>query len=464
MHRRRCTLLLPFLLGCLTAPALAGVDAEIDRVAKVKGTLDVPGETEVFRFEATQGSSLALVVAAKKKADLDFTLTLDRPSGPALDLTAAPVFQDKGKKVVVKKLELPEGGTYSLRVQADGTGEYSLKLKVVPRKKWTGTTESLPMQAGTEIEFGAPRGSRLVLKAKPAKGSAAVARWESYAAIDLSDQGKLKPTSHTAKVDDSGDRLNVDAALFNRGTQAGAIAWTLIVKAPKVKTQKLDVRASVLGGAQDGGTSVSRTVDAEDGGAVTVDDEDEALGGASVVVPAGALADDTRITIATGEALAPPDPATQLTVGLPIVLGPEGLTFSQPVDVWVPYDPAKLPVGLDPAQLTVLKVSAAGAPVQLPVLEVDGDRVRVQVMSFSTFVPFTAKGTPRLEGASFWDLFLELEAVPDTGGMDSRERALFLGLASVTFGPENAPGGFTLDLEDREYTFTHDGDGRGSLQ
>jgi hypothetical protein len=82
------------------------------------------------------------------------------------------------------------------------------------------------------------------------------------------------------------------------------------------------------------------------GGEVT--DEDS---GVTVVIPDGALADETEIEVGRFNVI--PDGAN--TYGKMVLLGPSGLTFSEPVMVTVSYDPESLPPGFAANDLQLLR-------------------------------------------------------------------------------------------------------------
>jgi hypothetical protein len=78
-------------------------------------------------------------------------------------------------------------------------------------------------------------------------------------------------------------------------------------------------------------STASEEINAAEGGEVSLDD------GAGLVIPAGALDDDTEITIESAE------PASSLPdqdslQGLTYELGPDGTTFSKPVELTLPLD------------------------------------------------------------------------------------------------------------------------------
>src|SRR3989339_251062 len=76
----------------------------------------------------------------------------------------------------------------------------------------------------------------------------------------------------------------------------------------------------------------------EDGGIVIVDDPDGLLDGVELIIPAGALAKPTVITIK--EPLTPPPVPDGFIAGKAIELEPHGLVFSEPVELIIPSEGA----------------------------------------------------------------------------------------------------------------------------
>src|SRR4029079_17120784 len=93
-----------------------------------------------------------------------------------------------------------------------------------------------------------------------------------------------------------------------------------------------DTDAAVDGGAE----HLAHEVVGATGGTVT------ASNGVSIEIPAGALSNDVTITIDELSDVDAPEGAT--SVGKTIELGPEGLTFDEPVKVTLPWDGGELPV------------------------------------------------------------------------------------------------------------------------
>ncbi len=90
------------------------------------------------------------------------------------------------------------------------------------------------------------------------------------------------------------------------------------------------------GAGTDAGPVAQQSVTAAAGGTVTVSSaQDENLAGVSVTIPAGALAQDTTITVTEGAPLSLPAGSKSVT---PVVdLGPAGTKFAKPVTITLPF-------------------------------------------------------------------------------------------------------------------------------
>ena len=71
-------------------------------------------------------------------------------------------------------------------------------------------------------------------------------------------------------------------------------------------------------------------------------------GGAKVVIPSGALAQNTAIAIAQSSNAAPPLPAGVVAYGPILAFTPHGTSFQSPVTIIVPFDPGVVPAGTTP--------------------------------------------------------------------------------------------------------------------
>ena len=116
-------------------------------------------------------------------------------------------------------------------------------------------------------------------------------------------------------------------------------------------------------------------------------------GGTQLVVPPGALAQNTAIAVALASAGAPALPAGVTAFGPMFAFTPHGTTFALPVTVTVPFDPAAVAVGATPALYKTYASQStfepgAGAPV-------NGASMTAQVTSFSFLTAGSALPLPR---------------------------------------------------------------------
>jgi hypothetical protein len=211
------------------------------------------------------------------------------------------------------------------------------------------------------------------------------------------------------------------------------------------------------GGGSGGGTvlAASQTIDAA-GGTVTVTDPASPILGATVVVPPGALAAPTLITISQVVS-GGPYPSNVLT----IELGPAGTVFAVPVTVTVPYLQQYLTdLGIaDPATLHVVRRSGSDAPETLQTESRDDVNftVTAETSRFSTYAVLGYSNASSLVN-------LDIPAVPYTGGLSVP--ILPTGFASdtgtVTF---DGSGGFSFSGTSNEdgTTVTLSGSGSYSI-
>jgi uncharacterized delta-60 repeat protein len=112
-------------------------------------------------------------------------------------------------------------------------------------------------------------------------------------------------------------------------------------------------------------------------------------GGASVVVPAGALTQAVQIAIEQTSAGAPALPAGVVTFGPMFAFTPHGTQFASPAAVTLPYDPALVPAG---TQLELYKTGASQSTWQaVPLTGTASNTVTAQITGFSYLV---VGGTP----------------------------------------------------------------------
>ena len=398
--------------GSLAATAHGFVDVLLGPKAAIKGSISPTGDSDSFRFSASPGSVLTVVVKAKgKKSSLDPSLEIvPEGGGPALDLSAAAKFVDQGRKVVVKRLPIAQAGTYVLTVAGTGIGEYRLKSKVAPQKSYAETRALDDVGTATTVEIPVPDGARVDVTARAPNGSEVVPEFVF--------DGPLKATSVKMRFDDVVGPGLLTVRVRNANGVAGDVDVTARIKPVRVPKTKADVRGAALNRPNGGETAVSQAVGAAAGGSVVV--PEGPLGGAGIEIPPGAMAEDTVITVQSVPDIDVPDPGQNAPAGPTVDFGPDGLEFGEDAEVTLPYDPASIPEGEEPEDvLMVVQEEADGSQQVLPPSGVDPDEetVTVAVGGFSRFRAFAERGTPRVEGNEYWLAVHNLEFLPDPDGL-----------------------------------------------
>ena len=129
------------------------------------------------------------------------------------------------------------------------------------------------------------------------------------------------------------------------------------------------------------------TVSAADGGVFT----DEATG-ANVTIPAGALDSDIELEMGSYSSV----PSGANVSGLMIHLGPNGTTFSSPVEITVSYDPNNLPANVaTEADLKIVRYNSSdGTWTELPTtVDQAANTATAQTSSFSGFAAGRVTGS-----------------------------------------------------------------------
>ncbi|MCK6479276.1 MAG: hypothetical protein L6R43_03740 [Planctomycetes bacterium] len=458
------------------AAALAGVDVETGGSLKAKGTLAPSGESEDFSFRAAEGTLLAVSLKGDPKSGLDPSLRLLNLDFDDEVELGPPALLDAGSSVTLKSLPIPYTGRWTLRVSGAGTGGYALSVKTKPPKSASATL-LLSVEGEEVFEFAAAAGSVLSMAVKAAKGSAAVPRFlaitpEGRDDVDLSEAGRIGPTSHSVTMPAPGNGEDLSLYLTSVGAAEGEASLSVRIKAPKPKKEKLDLRGEALGSPGGGETFVSRVIGA--GGGSVHAGEGSALEGAGLEIPGGALAEDVVIVLASAAAPPPPTKDDQ-SIGPAVDLRPSGLQFETPALLTLPFDPSLLPVGADPEDLRVLVVEENGTTFELAPssVNVEAGSLAVPVGGFSVCIPVIRSGLPRLGvapgGDEYWNLTLEYEVEPSPAGNDSRARSFLLEVGetsfygdgtvqtsssfrSFSFGNTSVPGGTEAGLQTFEST------------
>lgn len=433
--------LLVSVLALAAGRALADVDAETSASLKAKSTLAPEGEVETFRFDATAGTRLSFSLTTARGASLQFAPVLTAPD--ASDVPLGGAVKVTRKRLSVSGLGLAQTGTYVLTVSAAGTGDYALALSGTPQKRFalTGPLDA----AGQEpVEFSAPPGSTVTLSVKPVAGSAARPHFGVLSsdgfALDLTLLGRGTESSHVVSVPQIGGTGDYVALLGNVGT-AGDVVVSVVVKPPRRKPAKLDLRAKTLGHPGGGETFYARAIGPE-GGSVDVTGDASDLSGASVAVPAGALTATLPVSISSSLAPSPPSDDDQ-AAGPAIDLRPSGTVFLTAVSVTLPFDFSMLPANADPEDIRVLVTEADGSTREIVPFAVDAlaGTVTVLTSSFSVCVPIVRSGAPRLGltpgGDEYWVLFLHNSLDVDPTDSDSRGRDYGIEVGEASFFSDN---------------------------
>lgn len=126
-------------------------------------------------------------------------------------------------------------------------------------------------------------------------------------------------------------------------------------------------------------------------------------GGAQVIVPPGALAQNIAISITQTSAGAPPLPQGVTTAGPIFAFTPHGTSFATPVTITVPFDPAAVPAG---ARLALFKTNAAfTAFEEVAGATANGNAMTAQVTGFSLLGAGSRPAVEQLVLQREWQFF-----------------------------------------------------------
>lgn len=110
-----------------------------------------------------------------------------------------------------------------------------------------------------------------------------------------------------------------------------------------------------------------------------------------LTVPAGAVQQSTTISVTpVAELVVPALPTGAAKVGTIFSFEPHGTTFSVPVTVWVPFNPAQVPAG---ATMGLFKAQPGGTFIEITPVTTVGNTLVASISSFS-FVTVMAKPAP----------------------------------------------------------------------
>jgi len=155
----------------------------------------------------------------------------------------------------------------------------------------------------------------------------------------------------------------------------------------------LNSNSNHTGGASTNGNTTSSTTGASGvlvshtkGGSVH-----DAAGQALVVIPANALAADTKIYVTPSVTIPAVPEGTQLLTGSAFDLTPEGLFFNTPASLTLNYDPATVPAGMPQSAIRVYTVSnGTWQPIDGTVVNTTYHSISVPLAHFSTYAALCA--------------------------------------------------------------------------
>jgi uncharacterized delta-60 repeat protein len=197
------------------------------------------------------------------------------------------------------------------------------------------------------------------------------------------------------------------------------------------------------GGGSDGGTGSSSS---SSGGTTPVPGIGAAGGtvtgpaGAQVVVPAGALSQNTNIEVTQSGVGAPPLPAGVLAAGQTFAFTPHGTAFAVSATISVPFDAAVVPAGATPS---LYKTNAAQTAWEsVPGASVSGTHMTGSVSGFSYAVVGYTPPLTRNEPTREWAFYLypgngQDAVLVDQGSQVGGEVDELVTLGSSTLGTAN---------------------------
>lgn len=417
---RTFALLAAAAVALLATALRADIDVAVANGDKVTGTLLPADEVESFRVLVPEGAVFKLKVKGRPRAKGQpkppVTLRLFEPGGAEVAQGDVVV---KGTSASLKGYRAATTGEYRIQVEGDGTtpGDYQLVVKWKSPKKLTfdmnDTGPGAPSRVGIPVDAGA----LLTIKLKAERGSPATPVAERLEGASGFERDLAPPapgaTSHKVKK----EVVPVFGVATLQASGGGAYSASVSIRPPKPAKRKIDLSGKAIGGdaANGGDVAVGRIV-APDGGAVAVTtDVSDVIGGSSVVVPAGALAEPTSIFIGTAPALPVQDGGAQ-AAGPTVFFGPEGLTFQEDVLVTIPFDVDLF--GGDPGALTLFTQDAEGNVSEIDdfVVDLENGTVAFQVSHFSSFRVFAPRLPAPVEGDLDFDGVGDLVLrAPDNG-------------------------------------------------
>ncbi len=378
-------------------PAVAAVDVPVGNGNRVLGTLRPADEVETFRVRLPAGALLKLKAKGRALAKGGTPPALALRVLDATDTyIGAGTLRRTGRSGYSGTVRATETGEYKVQVVGDGVnvGDYQLTVKwKSPTRRTFQHTDGGPGD-GSTFDFPVEAGSAVSVSVTPTKGSAA------DPAVDRFDG----PGLFTRTVDPPARKVkNVVVPEFGTTRLSthggGEYAGVVTVKQPKAEKRLLRFDERTLGrDTANGGDLAFGQIVGSGGGVVGIgDDLSDLLGGSSVNVPAGALGGPTSLYLGTAAPFPAPGGGAA-PAGPTVFFGPEGLQFSVPATVTIPFDAAKFAGSAD--ELRVFTRDADGNVSEITefTLDLDAGTCSFQTSHFSSFRVFVPRGPRPVRG------------------------------------------------------------------
>ena len=349
------------------------VNVAVGNGDKISGTLLPASEIESYRVLVPEGAVFKLKAkgkaAAKGQPKPPLTLKLFDPDGLEVGQAFAKV---KPTVAQLKGYAAERTGEYRIEVAGDGatSGDYLLSVKWTSPKRFTFDLEDTGTEAPSRVGVPLDAGATITIKLKASKGSAATPVAEKLEGD--SEYQRVLPapapgaSAHTVKK----EVVPVFGEATLQASGGGRYAATVTVKPPKLTKRKIDLTQKAIGSdAVNGGDFALGQVIGAGGGSIAVGiGDNDVIGGAGVVVPAGALASPTAVLVGTSSPM-PTQTAGDQPAGPTVFFGPEGLQFQSNVSVTIPFDAEAF--GGDLASLSLFTRDADGNVTEITEFEID---------------------------------------------------------------------------------------------
>jgi len=329
------------VVGAAGAFAADQVDLQVRAKERVLGTLYPKDERETFLVDVPRGARVT--ARAWRTGARDSAPTLALMDGPTVVAPGKPDSKGAG----LRSFLVDKSAGFGLRVESDGAfdGDYQFKVTVSPQKTWsTKGGADVAAHAESTSAFAVPAGATVDVTLTPAKGSSFVPRILEIDGpngfVFPVDGADATPRRHKVRrvVLDAGGEHAV--RFRNDGDVAGAFAVVVRVVPPRLaKSGPVDIRDESLTKSRfDGDARVyGRVIDAKGGLLFDPGDTTSPLAGASVTVPADAVASPVIFAFESSDDIS--DASAGQPAGPSVKLLPEHTTFDKPLTVTIPYDP-----------------------------------------------------------------------------------------------------------------------------